>query len=108
MSIKMYISDSEGIAHEVVTEVADKLSLMEVIRDNNLTIPAICGGSCACATCHVIIDPDCFEQLLPAKAAEHDLLTILDNPTETSRLSCQIQVTDALHELRLQLAPEES
>lgn len=105
MSIKMYISDTAGVSHEVEAEA--NLSLMEVIRDNNLAMPAICGGSCACATCHVVIEPECFEQLAPAKEDEQDLLAILDNPTETSRLSCQIKVTDALQELRLQLAPEE-
>jgi len=83
-------------------------SVMEAIRDAGIDdILALCGGCCSCATCHVFIDPQ-FAALLPEMSSnENDLLDGSDHRRETSRLSCQIPVTDALEGLQLTIAPED-
>lgn len=84
------------------------LSVMEVIRDNGFDeLLALCGGCCSCATCHVYVDP-AFEAVLPALSEdEDDLLDSSDHRNETSRLSCQIVLTDALEGLKVTIAPED-
>ncbi|HEX3809865.1 MAG TPA: 2Fe-2S iron-sulfur cluster-binding protein [Rhizomicrobium sp.] len=84
------------------------ISLMEALRDNGFDdILAICGGSCACATCHVYVDPAFAGGLTPMKADEEDLLSGLSHSKPESRLSCQMMVTSELDGLRLTIAPEE-
>jgi len=84
------------------------ISLMEAIRDSGLDeMLALCGGCCSCATCHVYIDPS-FEDRLPAMTEdENDLLDSSDHRDATSRLSCQIPVSDELAGLRVRIAPED-
>ena len=93
---------------EKTVEVADGLSVMEAIRDNGFDeLLALCGGCCSCATCHVFVDP-AFADKLPAMSEdENDLLDSSDHRNETSRLSCQVQVTAALDGLRVTIAPED-
>ncbi|TIR47570.1 MAG: 2Fe-2S iron-sulfur cluster binding domain-containing protein [Mesorhizobium sp.] len=82
--------------------------LMEVIRDNNLPILASCGGSCACATCHVYVQPSDFARLGPRSDEEAEMLMETDTFDERkSRLSCQIKFDRALDGLSVTLAPEE-
>ena len=83
-------------------------TLMEVLRDHNMDIEAICGGCCSCATCHVFID-DAWAPKLPALSADEQELV---EETESyrpghSRLSCQIKLTDSLDGISLTVAPEE-
>lgn len=83
-------------------------SLMEILRDNDIDdILAVCGGACACATCHVFIDPSYMPQVGEASAIEEDLLSCSLLRQENSRLSCQIEFTQALVGLRLVVAPED-
>lgn len=84
------------------------LSVMEAIRDNGFDeLLALCGGCCSCATCHVYIDP-AFADKLPAMSEdENDLLDSSDHRNETSRLSCQVQITGDLDGLRVTIAPED-
>lgn len=83
-------------------------SVMENIRDNGFDeLLALCGGCCSCATCHVHVDPDWFNKLQPRNADEDDLLDTSDYKTPLSRLSCQIEYTDALDGLRVTIAPED-
>jgi ferredoxin, 2Fe-2S len=83
-------------------------SVMEVIRDSGFDeLLALCGGCCSCATCHVYVDP-AFSAALPALSEdESDLLDSSDHRNETSRLSCQINMTDAMDGLRVTIAPED-
>ncbi len=65
---------------------------------NNL-IPGIlaeCGGACACATCHIYIDDAWVEKAGPAGPVEKDMLDFAMDPRETSRLSCQVDITDEM------------
>ena len=89
-------------------EAENGLSLMEVIRDNGFDeLLALCGGCCSCATCHVHIDPAFADRLPKMGEDENDLLDSTDHRNETSRLSCQIPVSDALDGLIVTIAPED-
>jgi 2Fe-2S ferredoxin len=83
-------------------------TVMEAIRDSGISeLLAICGGCCSCATCHVHVDPD-FAARLPAMTDdENGLLDGSEHRRDTSRLSCQIRVVDALDGLKVTIAPEE-
>ena len=83
-------------------------SAMAVIRDSGIPdIEAICGGSCACATCHVYVSPAFFDQLPPVSEDELVLLEGSEHyRAEASRLSCQIRLSEALDGLELSIAPE--
>jgi len=71
-------------------------------------IEAECGGACACATCHIFIDPEWMSRLPPPQGDEKELLVELQHyEPERSRLSCQVDFTDALDGLRLAVAPDE-
>lgn len=73
------------------------ISLMEAARMNGVEgIVADCGGVCACATCHVQIDPDWIAALPPRTGPEEEMLEFAKDVTPASRLACQIPVTDAL------------
>jgi 2Fe-2S ferredoxin len=78
---------------------------MEVIRDYGLPIKAECGGACACATCHVYVDPKWSDKLVPPTEEEEDRLDEAFEVKENSRLSCQILMSPALNGLHLTLAP---
>lgn len=100
------ISTRDGTERTVEARVG--WSVMENIRDNAFDeLLALCGGCCSCATCHVHVDPDWFGKLQPRNADEDDLLDTSDHKTPLSRLSCQIEFTDALDGLRVTIAPED-
>tara|TARA_B110000003_G_scaffold276546_1_gene323759 strand:+ start:3888 stop:4220 length:333 start_codon:yes stop_codon:yes gene_type:complete len=87
--------EHNGTHHEV--QVAVGLSVMEAARDNNVPgIEADCGGACACSTCHVYVDSNWNEKLPVKDAMEEDMLDFAWEPSELSRLTCQIRVTDDL------------
>lgn len=92
----------------VSLDVAANGTLMEAIRDNGINeLQAVCGGCCSCATCHVYIDP-AFADRIPAITEDEDgLLDGSMHRNSTSRLSCQIRLTDALNGLRATVAPED-
>ena len=80
-------------------------TVMEVARELDLPMLAACGGSLACATCHVIVDQDWYEQTGELSEDEEDLLDTAHDLTTTSRLACQIKVTDDLDGLVVTLPP---
>jgi len=80
-------------------------SIMEVVKANDLPMLAACGGALACATCHVVIDPDWYERLPPPSEDEEDLLDTAHGLTPTSRLACQILLNDGLDGIRVRLTP---
>ena len=80
-----------------VVEVPNGLTVMEGAVQNNIPgIDADCGGSCACATCHVYVDEKWFDKLPKKENAEEDMLDMAYKPNEFSRLSCQITVAEEL------------
>ena len=85
----------KGKSHTL--EVANGLTVMEGAVQNNIPgIDADCGGSCACATCHVYVEEKWFNKLQKKEAAEEDMLDVAFEPNSYSRLSCQITVSDEL------------
>lgn len=70
-------------------------------------IAALCGGCASCGTCHVHVGEDWIERLPAMRADEHELLGFSDWRRPTSRLACQIPVSDALDGLTLAIAPED-
>jgi 2Fe-2S ferredoxin len=105
MSIRLNVVDRGGEEHEVQTPANG--SLMEALRELEYGVAAICGGMCSCATCHVYIAPEWAAKLPDRQSDEGDLLSELQFRQETSRLSCQIALTEQLDGLRVTLAPEE-
>ena len=88
--------------HEVDIEVG--LSLMEGALDNLINgIVAECGGCCVCCTCHCMIDPEWVHTTGEANAQENELLDMVESRQPTSRLSCQIKVTDEMNGLIVRL-----
>jgi len=82
---------------ETVVEAKVGQSVMLTAINNNVPgIVAECGGACSCATCHVHVDPDWYDRLPPPEDMEKDMLEFALEPDETSRLSCQIKVTEEL------------
>ncbi len=82
---------------EHVLDVKNGLSVMEGAVKNNIPgIDADCGGACACATCHVYVDAAWADKVGAKSAMEESMLDFAENVEATSRLSCQIKVTDAL------------
>jgi ferredoxin, 2Fe-2S len=82
------VSDLEGNTHEL--EAVEGWRVMEVIRDHGLPIAALCGGACACATCHVRVAPQWAGRLSPVRDDEEEMLDSVPDAEPTSRLSCQI------------------
>lgn len=94
-----------GEAHKI--EVQNGKTVMQGAVDNFVEgIIGECGGCCSCATCHVIVDDVWYEKTGGPNETEVEMLEAVPEPTPTSRLSCQITVTDALDGLVVQL-PEE-
>ena len=92
---KITYIEHNGKSHEI--EVANGLSVMEGAVQNNIPgIDADCGGSCACATCHVYVDEKWFIKLPKKDSAEEDMLDMAYEPKNFSRLSCQLSVTNEL------------
>ena len=103
MSITIHLTDTDGKTHDLTVEPGD--TLMQVAVDAGLDIRAECGGCLACATCHMYIDPEWFQKLASREEDEEDMLDFADNVKESSRLSCQIELTKEMDGLRATIAP---
>ena len=79
------------------------ISLLEVAHKNGVPLEGACEGSLACSTCHLIIDPEYYEKLAAATDDEEDMLDLAFGLTHTSRLGCQIMVSDALDGIKVSL-----
>ena len=78
-------------------------SVMEIAREHDLGIEGACEGSLACATCHVIVADEHIERLATATAEEEDMLDLAVGVRPTSRLGCQIVLTEELDGLTVRL-----
>lgn len=102
-ALMLRVVDHKGVEHEV--EALEGFRVMEVIRDWDIGIRAECGGACACATCHVYVDPDWVDRLIPPTDEEMDRLDEAPMVERNSRLSCQILMRPEFNGLRVTLAP---
>lgn len=106
--IKITIIDRDGIPHEVDAPTDMSMNIMELIRAYELAPEGtigICGGMAMCASCQCYVLSDDVE-LPPMQDDEEAMLSEAFNVKENSRLSCQIQITENLDGLKLELAPE--
>ena len=92
---KIIYNDNQGNSKTI--EVENGLSVMEGAIQNDIPgIDADCGGSMACATCHVYVEEKWFNKLPKAEEAEVDMIDMAYEPKKNSRLSCQLIVSDEL------------
>ena len=90
----------------VEIDAPEGLSLLEIARQNDIDIEGACEGSLACSTCHVIVDGDDFERLEEPTEDEEDMLDLAFGLTRTSRLGCQIILTEELDGMTVTLPQE--
>lgn len=88
---------------EETFEVQNGISVLEVAHKHGIDLEGACEGSLACSTCHVIVDDAWFDKLGEATEDEEDMLDLAFGLTHTSRLGCQIMMSDALDGLRVKL-----
>ena len=98
---KMVFIEINGTRREVEAPLGT--SVLEVARCHDIDIEGACEGSLACSTCHVIVDPDWYDLLKEASEDEEDMLDLAYNLTKTSRLGCQIVITEELDGLTVSL-----
>jgi ferredoxin, 2Fe-2S len=98
---KMTFIERDGTNREVDAPLG--LSVLEIAHRNKIDIEGACEGSLACSTCHVIVDPDWYDLLKEASEDEEDMLDLAFGLTQTSRLGCQIIMTEELDGLTVRL-----
>lgn len=99
---KVTFIEHDGTRHDV--QATTGLSLMRAAVDNGVPgIDADCGGECACATCHVYVEADWFDRTGERSEMERSMLSFAAVTQDNSRLSCQIQITEALDGLVVSL-----
>jgi 2Fe-2S ferredoxin len=91
----------DGTRHQVEAPLG--LSVLEIAHNNKIDIEGACEGSLACSTCHVIVDPEWYEVLAEASEDEEDMLDLAFGLTRTSRLGCQLIMTEELDGLVVRL-----
>jgi 2Fe-2S ferredoxin len=98
---KITFIDRDGARIEV--DAANGLSVLEIAHKNKIDLEGACEGSLACSTCHVIVDPEHYGRLAEASEDEEDMLDLAFGLTHTSRLGCQIIMSDQLDGLVVSL-----
>ena len=98
---RMVFIERDGTRREVDAPLG--LSVLEIAHRNDVDIEGACEGSLACSTCHVIVDPEWYELLKEASEDEEDMLDLAFGLTRTSRLGCQIIITEELDGLTVSL-----
>ena len=98
---KIKFVQTDGQTLEVEAPIG--LSILEIAHRNNVDLEGACEGSLACSTCHVIVDSEWYDLLPAATEDEEDMLDLAFGLTHTSRLGCQIIMTDELDGLKVRL-----
>jgi ferredoxin, 2Fe-2S len=97
----IFIVDKDGT--EKIVDAPIGLSILEIAHQNDIDLEGACEGSLACATCHVIVDEEFYHKLKSPSDAEEDMLDLAFGLTHTSRLGCQIIVSEELDGIRVRL-----
>ena len=97
----MVFIDRDGTEREVDAPIGQ--SVLEIAHRHGIDIEGACEGSLACSTCHVIVDPEWYELLKEASEDEEDMLDLAFNLSNTSRLGCQIIISEELDGLIVRL-----
>ena len=98
---KMTFIEPNGTRREVEAPIG--LSVLEIAHKHGIDIEGACEGSLACSTCHVIVDAEWYELIKDATEDEEDMLDLAFGLTKTSRLGCQIIMTEELDGLTVAL-----
>ncbi len=98
---RMVFVEKNGNRKEV--EAPAGQTLLEIARANDIDIEGACDGSLACSTCHVIVDAEWYGRLPKPSEDEKEMLDLAFDLTRTSRLGCQLTLTDALDGLVVHL-----
>ncbi|KAI4173372.1 MAG: hypothetical protein LQ343_002904 [Gyalolechia ehrenbergii] len=94
--------DKDGGEHTFEVSAGD--NLMDIAQAEDLEMEGACGGSCACSTCHVIVEePDKFEAMPEPSDDENDMLDLAFGLTETSRLGCQVKMSKEIDGVKVRL-----
>lgn len=101
---KMTFINPDGSRQEV--DALNGLSVMEIAHRHGVDIEGACEGAMACSTCHVIVDAAWFERTGEVSEDEEDMLDLAFGLSPTSRLGCQIEMSDALDGLVVSLPKE--
>ena len=101
---KMTFTNKDGTKKNVEAPIG--LSVLEISHTNDIKIEGACEGSLACSTCHVIVAPEDYERLSEATEDEEDMLDLAFGLTATSRLGCQILMSEELDGLTVTLPRE--
>ena len=104
MTLVRFVSADGEHIQEIQAKAGD--ILLDVAQAAGQPLEGTCEGQMACSTCHVIVDPDDFAKLPRASEHEEDMLDLAAATTRTSRLSCQIVLTEALDALTVRIPPE--
>ncbi len=104
--MKLFVTDLEGVEHAI--EAMPNWTVMEIIRDGDLPMRAECGGSCACATCHVYVAKEWLNRLPGMEDEERGTLDGGFEVEPNSRLSCQMIMTPDLDGLKVTLTNDSS
>lgn len=103
-ALKLHVRLHDGAAFE--PDAAAGYGVMELMRAYGLPVKAECGGACVCATCHVRV-PARWRHLLPPPSDEElAKLDEIPDADDSSRLACQLRMTDALDGLEIELQPD--
>lgn len=101
MAMVYYITHD---GNQFEAEVPNGNTVMEGAVNNGIDeILAECGGALSCATCHVYLDEAWLDKVDPPSEMETDMLEVVSEPKDNSRLSCQIHISDALDGLKVHL-----
>ncbi|TVY42244.1 Adrenodoxin-like protein, mitochondrial [Lachnellula occidentalis] len=101
---ELYVTfiDKDGDEHKLAVSNGD--NLLTIAQAHDIEMEGACEGSCACSTCHIIVESeDAFDKIPEATDDENDMLDLAFGLTETSRLGCQIEMTPELNGLRVRL-----
>ena len=102
--MKVEFTSSKG--ETVTAEYEPGDNLLRVAQAAGLPLEGTCEGQMACSTCHVIVAPEWFDRLDEASEEEEDMLDLAAGVARTSRLSCQIDLTEALDGLAVSIPAE--
>jgi len=101
---KITFIEPNGVSREVDAPVGK--SVLDIAQANDFDVEGACEGSLACSTCHVIVDPEWYGKLRSAEEEETDMLDLAYGLTPTSRLSCQLLMSEELDGLVITLPSE--
>jgi 2Fe-2S ferredoxin len=100
--VNVSFTDRDGDCHTVRARLGD--NLLEVAREYDIDLEGACDGTLACSTCHLVVDPEWFPKITdPLSEEEEDMLDLAYGLTDTSRLGCQVVVTEDLDGVKLNI-----